>query len=74
MTESEMAMFLSLLDKADHANLLFSRGNTEIRFSSDRFDSKSSISMELEIAAEDTKLTMRYALPREVLRSVKKRV
>ena len=74
LNPEELGASLSLLEKVDSVSLLFTRGNTDIRFTSYRLDSssKSNISVEFEVKEDDNSFTIKYALPRMLVRLIKK--
>lgn len=74
LSEEEVATALSLLEKVDVGNLHFTRGNTDIRFQSYRSERSncSDISVELEVREDDITRTIKYSLPRAIIRLAKR--
>ena len=75
LTPEELVATIALLEKTDCGSLWFTRGNRDIRFQSTRSDRScySDISLELETKEEDYTSTIKYNLPRTLLRLVKRK-
>jgi len=75
LSQEEIVYLLSLLEKTDFGSLHYTRGNTDIRFLSlPGGNSKyCEITLVVEVKDGDITNTIKYILPRDIIRSAKKK-